>query len=72
MLQGKKTYIGIVIAFISYLLAQFGGYTISADDQSSLLEIINAIIGFAGALIAIYGRVQASKSSPGSTNEGKG
>lgn len=59
MLEGKKTYIGIVILAITSLVQHFGvSDSISATDISSSVEIMATLIG---TIIAVYGRIQASK-----------
>lgn len=62
MLDGKKTFIGILIA-VSPTIAGFFGYTINLEGIAEAGTLLNtladnaeAIIQSAGALIAWYGR----------------
>lgn len=60
MLEGKKTYIGIAVTAMAFI-AQFFGYEVGQEAQSSLNESITAIVGAVGLAIATYGRVKATK-----------
>lgn len=57
----SKTIWGGIITVLAVALGAFG-YTLSGDDQSALVEIVSAIGGAVGGLLAIYGRVKASKA----------
>lgn len=57
----SKTIIGSLIALLAIVLSNFWGYEIGVEDKSQLTEIIVGLSGSAGALLAIYGRVKASK-----------
>ena len=37
------------------------GYAVSDDDQMRLIELITGAVGVFGAVLAIYGRIKASK-----------
>lgn len=56
----SKTVWGGVIA-LTATVAQFFGFTLTGADQSSLSDAIIQIAQAGGAILAIYGRVVASK-----------
>lgn len=56
----SKTVWGGVIAVGAGIAGAFG-YTVSADDQSAIIEIATAVAGALGGVIAIYGRVKATR-----------
>lgn len=57
----SKTIWGGIITVVAVALGAFG-YTLSGDDQIVLVEIVSTIGGAIGGLLAIYGRVKASKA----------
>lgn len=57
----SKSIWGGIITVLAVLLGAFG-YTLTGDDQAALVEIVSAIVGAIGGLLAIYGRVKASKT----------
>ena len=57
--QSKSVWGGIVTV-LALALTAFG-YGIGADDQAALVDYAVSIGGAIGGLIAIYGRVKASK-----------
>lgn len=56
----SKAVWGGIVALLAVLLGAFG-YTITGDDQSALIETLSVIGGSIGSLLAIYGRISASK-----------
>jgi hypothetical protein len=56
----SKAVWGGIVAVLSGALA-WGHYTLSADDAKQAVELITGIVTDIGGLIAIYGRVVASK-----------
>lgn len=56
----SKAVWGGIIAFIAALAALFG-YTFSEADQAQLTDIIVAIGGAVGGVLAIWGRITATK-----------
>ena len=59
-LIASKTFWGAMVGIAGGLLA-LGHYTLSADDAKQSVELITGIVTNVGSLIAIYGRVVASK-----------
>jgi hypothetical protein len=59
-LTQSKTFWGAVMALISSGVAA-GHYTLTPADAASAVDIVVSIISGIGGLIAIYGRVVASK-----------
>lgn len=57
--QSKAIWGGIVTV-LALALTAFG-YGIGADDQAALTDYLVSIGGAVGGLLAIYGRVKASK-----------
>ena len=57
----SKTIWGGIITVVAVALGAFG-YTLSGDDQIALVEFVSTIGGAIGGLLAIYGRVKASKA----------
>ena len=57
----SKTIIGSLVALLAVVLSSFFGYEIEGADKAQLTEIVVGAIGSAGAVLAIYGRVKASK-----------
>jgi len=55
-LEGKKTYIGIIIAVVP-VLAGLLGYETSATFGEDLTIVLNEIITLVGTAIAAYGRI---------------
>ncbi|MBM3482263.1 MAG: hypothetical protein FJX66_03065 [Alphaproteobacteria bacterium] len=56
----SKAIWGGLIAFGAGIAALIG-YSVSAEDQAQLVELIAGGVGVFGALVAIYGRIKASK-----------
>lgn len=56
----SKTVWGGLIALAAGILAAFG-FTLSPEDQNTLVNIVVGITGAVGGLIAVVGRVKASK-----------
>lgn len=56
----SRTIIGAVITLISVIL-QAMGFNLTANDQATLLDIVVTVLGVGGSILAIYGRVKASK-----------
>ena len=56
----SKSVWGGLVAVAAAGLAAFG-YTVGADEQSALTDIVVAVAGGIGGLIAIVGRVKATK-----------
>ena len=60
----SKTIWGGVIAAVAAGLG-LAGLELGADDQQRLVEIAVSIAGMVGAVLAIYGRMRASKGIGG-------
>jgi len=56
----SKTIIGAVITVLALVAGVFG-YGIGAEDQAALADYAVTLGGVVGGLLAIYGRVKASK-----------
>ncbi|ERS12540.1 hypothetical protein Q673_02700 [Marinobacter sp. EN3] len=56
----SKTVWGGLVAVIASILAAFG-YDIGAADQEAIVGSIVSVVGAVGGLIAVYGRVKASR-----------
>ena len=56
----SKTIIGAGITMAALALSQFG-INVGAEDLNAIIEIILKVFEFGGTLLAIYGRVKASK-----------
>ena len=59
-LFASKTFWGAFVAMIAGALSLFG-YQLGAGDQAELIEAASGIAATTGGLVAIYGRVVASK-----------
>ena len=57
----SKTIWGSLITIIAMILGAFG-YSVGADDQATVTDVLTTIAGFGGTVLAIYGRVKASKA----------
>ena len=64
----SRTFWGALLAIVAAVAGMFG-YTVSADDQSAVLDLVNQVFAvwdkvaiIAGAALAIYGRVAATKT----------
>lgn len=57
----SKGVIGGVVAVLAGISALFG-YSVSAADQASLIELLAGLAGTAGGLLAIVGRVTAKQA----------
>jgi len=57
----SKTIIGAIIALVAMGISTFLGYDVGAEDQAQLTEIVLGLLGSAGPVTAIYGRVKADK-----------
>ena len=56
----SKTFWGGAIAVLAGVLGVFG-YTLAADDQVALIDGGAAVAAAVGGVIAIWGRIRASK-----------
>jgi hypothetical protein len=56
----SKTIIGAVVTVLALVAGVFG-YGIGVEDQAALADYAVTIGGVVGGLLAIYGRVKASK-----------
>lgn len=56
----SKTVWGAGVAILASLAGLFG-YTFSPDDQGVLIELITTVVTAGGGLLAVYGRVVATK-----------
>jgi uncharacterized membrane protein HdeD (DUF308 family) len=56
----SKTFWGAVVALGGAALA-LGHYTLSPADAAQAVELLSGIAGAVGGLIAVYGRVVATK-----------
>ena len=57
LLQGKKTYIGIVIA-AAPIVAKLLGYDLGDNFGAELEGVINELVSAVGLIIAAYGRAK--------------
>ena len=57
---GSKTIWGGRIALVASLAAVWG-YAITPADQAQIVELITGIGGIIGSVLAIYGRIVATK-----------
>ncbi len=56
----SRTFWGAVVSLTGAALT-LGHYTLTAEDAAKAVELISGIASAVGGLIAIYGRVAASK-----------
>jgi hypothetical protein len=56
----SKTFWGAVVALGAAALT-LGHYTLSAADAAAAVDLLSGIAGAVGSLIAIYGRIVATK-----------
>ena len=59
-LFASKTFWGGLIAVVAGILGFFG-YQLGSEDQAAIIEAGSAIAAAVGGVIAIWGRVKASK-----------
>lgn len=57
----SKTVWGGLIAVAAGAAGAFG-YTIAPDDQAQIVDAVVAVATVAGGLLAVFGRVKASKA----------
>ena len=56
----SKTVWGGLVTLLAVILGAFG-YDLGTEDQKQLVEILSQIAASVGAVIAIYGRLTATK-----------
>lgn len=56
----SKTIWGGLVTLLSVVLSVLG-YQLTSEDQEMLVAVITAVMGSIGGLLAIWGRVKASK-----------
>ena len=56
----SKGFWGSVVTLVAAALS-FAHYTVTPADQATIVDLIVAVLGAIGGLIAIYGRVVATK-----------
>jgi uncharacterized membrane-anchored protein len=56
----SRAFWGGLVAVLSGVAGMIG-YTVDADTQEGVVGLIMAIVGGVGGLLAIYGRVKATK-----------
>lgn len=56
----SKSIIGSIIAIVAMSLGMIG-YEVSPGDQQQMVQVISHMVTLLGSLIAIYGRVVATK-----------
>ncbi len=56
----SKTFWGALVAVLAGALSMFG-YQIGPADQAELVNSVSGLAAAAGGLVAIYGRIVASK-----------
>ena len=56
----SKTFWGAVVALVGAAL-RLGHYTLSPADAAAAVDLLSGIAGAVGSLIAIYGRIVATK-----------
>jgi hypothetical protein len=59
-LTQSKTFWGAIVALVGAAVS-LGHYTLSAADAQQAVDLISGIASAIGGLVAIYGRVVASK-----------
>ena len=59
-LLSSKTFWGAFVAVLAGALSLFG-YQLAAEDQAQLVNAVSGIAAALGGLVAIYGRIVASK-----------
>ena len=59
-LLASKTFWGAFVAVLAGALSLFG-YQLAAEDQAQLVNAVSGIAAAAGGVVAIYGRIVASK-----------
>jgi hypothetical protein len=59
-LLASKTVWGGILVVLAAIAGMFG-YTITAEDQASLVSMIDNIVMAVGGLLAIWGRITATK-----------
>ncbi|MDA0338132.1 MAG: hypothetical protein O2782_23420 [bacterium] len=57
----SRTVWGGLIAVLAAVAGAFG-FSIGGEDQAALVEAVAAVAGAAGGIVAIWGRVKATKS----------
>lgn len=61
MLEGKKTYIGILVMLLSGLLAKYGvSADVVGDIVSKAVDTYSALTLLIGAGVAVWGRIHAA------------
>lgn len=58
--ESKTMWAGLAV-FGAGVAGMFG-YSFGEADQSNLVELVTSAIGIGGGLLALYGRVKATKS----------
>jgi len=56
----SRTFWGALTAVLAGILGLFG-YVLSPEDANALIDLIAGLAAAAGGLLAIFGRVKASK-----------
>jgi hypothetical protein len=59
-LTASKTFWGAVVALVGAAL-QLANYTLTPADAAQAVDLLSGMAGAAGGLVAIYGRVVATK-----------
>lgn len=57
----SKTIWGSLVAVFA-VVAGYLGFDVGAEDQQIIVDAVFAIVGGAGGLLAVYGRVKAEKN----------
>lgn len=59
-LFASKGVMGGVVAALAGVVGVFG-YTITPEDQAALITLIPSIVAIVGGIVAMYGRIKATK-----------
>lgn len=57
----SKTLWGILIAFGAQALTS-AGFTVGADEQASMVDMVMKLVEFGGLAFAAYGRIKSTKA----------
>jgi len=57
----SKTILASIVTVIVLIAGAFN-YSIDAQTQEGIVELVSVVVGVIGSVVAIYGRVKASKA----------